>query len=132
MNVLIAHALGRSWAAQAVSSLAGLPVAVQYSRNGEEALGLATRGGLHIGVVDGDLPREGGLEFVRRIRRIGLNLPCLLVCDNPNPQVLQDALRLQVFSVLLTGSCERSVAEMVLKIGRQVYQLDWTERNWVN
>lgn len=132
MNVLIAHALGRPWAAEAVSSLSRLRVAVQCSRSGEEALSLATRGGLHVGVVDGDLPRDGGLEFVRRVRRIGLNLPCILVCDRLDPQLLQDALRLGVFSVLLAGSCRRSVAEMVLKIGRQVYQLDWTENDRAN
>ncbi len=132
MNVLIAHAFGRPWAAEAVSLLSRLPVSVHCSRTGEEALGLASRGGLHVGIVDGDLPREGGLELVRRIRQTGSNLPCVLVCDNPNPQVLQDALRLQVFSVLLAGSRRQSIVETILKIGRQVYRLKWTEKKWVN
>jgi len=132
LTVMIARAVGCSWAEEAAASLARLPVEVRWSGNGDEALGMATGGNVHLGVVDDGLPAGGGLDFVRRIRRIGLDLPCLLVCDQPSQRELQDAPGLQVYSVLRAGSCRRSIADIVVQIGRQVYHLEWPAQESVN
>lgn len=129
---MIAHAASSGWADEVAESLSRLPVALRWSRTVDEALGLAATGDLHVGVVDAGLPVDGGLGFVRRLRRLGLDLPCLLVCEDPNPGALRDALGLEVYSVLEAGRCRHTVTEMVVKIGRQFYNLQWPDPETCN
>lgn len=80
---------------------------------------------MHLAVVDDCLPGAGGLELVRRVRRMGITLPSLLVCDQADPRLLLDALSLDVFSVVQLGDAPDLLAPMVLKAVRRVYRLDW-------
>jgi len=80
---------------------------------------------MHVAVVDECLPDDGGLELVRRVRRMGIALPSLLVCDQANARLLQDALSLNVFSVVQLSHARDLLAPMVLKAVRRVYRLDW-------
>jgi DNA-binding NarL/FixJ family response regulator len=125
---MIAHPSGAPWAADLARRLGPFPVSLHWPRSDEEALGLAVSGRLHVGVVDGDHPGFGGLELLRRIRRVGLELPCLLVCNNASQRVLQAALDLQVYSVLEADveAGPSRIADMVIRVGRQFYKLEWT------
>lgn len=102
-----------------------LPVDLHWSQTDSEAMNLAASGGMHVAVVDDDLPDTGGLDLLRRIRRLGLALPCLLVSGQPDQRLLRDALALDVFSVVQAGANSELLAPMVLKVVRRVYRADW-------
>lgn len=125
LNVLIAHASESLWARGLARSLAPLPVGLHWSHTDDEAVGLAAGRGMHVAVLDDGLPPHGGLDAVRRIRRIGLELPCLLVCEDPEPRLLQDAIQLDVFSVVQAGGEGERLTPLILRIARRVYAVDW-------
>lgn len=122
---MIAHAGESHWADRLASTLSPLPWQLHWPRTGDEALGLAATRSMHLAVVDDDLPDSGGRGVVRRIRRLGLELPCLLVCKNPDQRILQDAIRLDVFSVVEAEAPGDKLPPVIFKLVRRVYDLDW-------
>lgn len=122
---MIAHAGESLWASRLANSLSPLPWQLHWPRTGDEALGLATRHRIHVAVVDDDLPDAGGRGVVQGFRHLGLELPCLLVCRNPEPRVLQDAIRLDVFSVVEAEGSGDLLPPMIFKVIRRVYDADW-------
>lgn len=125
LNVLIAHAGECPWARGLARSLAPLPVGLHWSHTDDEAVGMAAGRGMHVAVVDDGLPPRGGLDTLRRMRRMGLVLPCLLVCDDPGPRLLRDAIELDVFSVVYAEAESELLTPMVLRIVRRVYDVEW-------
>jgi hypothetical protein len=85
---------------------------------------------MHLAVVDGALP-GGGINLVRRVRSMGLTVPTLLVCDQPDQRILQDALALNVYSVV-TPESRDIVTPVVFRVFRQVYRFDWAPADTAN
>src|SRR5512140_3210210 len=129
---MIAYAAERPWSAGLARSLAPWPLDLHRSRTDTETISLAASGNMHVAVVDDDLPGTGGLEVLRRIRRLGLVLPCLLVCDEPDARLLSDALALDVFSVVQGTGEEGLLAPLVLKAVRRTYRLNWRVAETMN
>jgi DNA-binding NarL/FixJ family response regulator len=126
MNLLIARARDEGWPVGLTRSLSPLPVAFHWSHTDTEALDMAVSGRMHVAVVDEELPGTGGLDVLRRIRRLGLDLPCLLVSDRVDSRLLRDALDLNVFSVVDGGLAPvETIVPVVLRLIRRVYQIDW-------
>lgn len=125
LNLMIAHAIERPWSAGLVRSLAAWPLDLHRSRTDTETISLVASGEMHVAVLDDELPGTGGLEVLRRIRRMGLVLPCLLVCEEPDARFLSEALALDVFSVVQASGEENLLAPLVLKAVRRTYRLDW-------
>ena len=126
LEVMIAPARPVAWATGLVQRLEPLPVALHWPASMDAAVGLVAGGRVHVGVVDGDTPNlDGGLSLVRRIRRTGHPLPCLLVCSQPSTRLLRDALELNVFSVLAAEAGSDPIADMVMRVGRQVFEDRW-------
>ena len=123
---MIAHAGQSPWAAGLARSLARLPLSLHWPRTADEALGLAATRGMHVAVVDDDLPDAGGRDTVRGIRLLGLELPCLLVCKGADQRVLLEAIQLGVFSVIEADADCDAVTPILLKLVRQRYHLDWS------
>ncbi len=123
---MIAHAGQSPWAAVLARSLARLPLSLHWPRTADEALGLAATRGMHVAVVDDELPEVGGRDMVRGIRRLGLELPCLLVCRGADQRVLRDAIQLDVFSVIEAAADCDTVTPILLDLVRQRYHLDWS------
>lgn len=86
---------------------------------------MAATGGIHVAVMDDGLPTSGGLEALRRIRRLGLAVPCLLVCDHADQRLLSQALDLGAYSVVQANAGGASLAPLVLKAVRRTYRLSW-------
>ena len=107
-----------------------LPVDLHWSRSDSEAIDLVTARIMHLAVVDGALP-GGGINLVRRVRNMGFSVPTLLVCDQPDQRLLQDALALNVYSVV-TPEPRDIITPMVFKVFRQVYRFDWAETDTAN
>ena len=136
-QVLIANQVDRPWARSLETHLRPLPVDLHWTHSDYEAFDLVSEKIMHLAVVDGALP-GGGINLVRRVRSVGLNVPTLLVCDQPDARVLQDALALNVYSVLTpddgpadTGS-QDIITPVVFKLFRQVYRFDWAAGDSAN
>ena len=133
LEIMVANGWAAPWATDLVDRLSSQGVGFHWPNNADEALGLAMSGNVHVALVDGDeATLDGGLTLVRRIRRAGISKPCLLVCSEPDQRVLRDALELNVYSVLeATEGCAK-IADMVLRVGRQVYNFNYPPNDFVN
>jgi DNA-binding NarL/FixJ family response regulator len=105
---------------------------VHWPRTQCEALNLATSAAMHMGVVDQSLPDEGGLGLVRAFRRLGLDFPCLLICDGADPRLLRQALELDIFSVISVETAAPAIWPMVVRALQRHYQLPWNGEGSVN
>ena len=132
IRLMIAPGARDRWAADLAQSLAGWPVDLLWSRTDNQAVELAASGQIQIALLDATLPLAGGLEAIRRIRRLGLELPSLLVCDEPTQRLLQDALALNVFSVVQTDVKRSGLAPMLCKVVKQVYHVEWPWSQQIN
>jgi hypothetical protein len=129
-KVLIADWGPSPWARNLEQSLLPLPVDLHWSSTDVEAIGLVSGMEMHLAVVDGALP-GGGLNLVRRVRKMGLIVPTLLVCNQPDQRLLQDALALDIYSVV-TPDTRDLLTPLVFKVFRQVYQFDLSPADTAN
>ncbi|MFQ5429909.1 MAG: hypothetical protein ACE5E1_06325 [Phycisphaerae bacterium] len=125
-NVMIAHAGHSPWAEGLARSLAPLPLELHRPKTADQTFDLAATRRMHVAVVDDDLPDAGGRGVVRRMRGAGLHLPCLLVCRMPDQRVLQDAMQLDVFTVVEADAQGELLPPVVLKLVRRIYRVEWT------
>ncbi len=132
VNLLIAHATRAPWSAHLVESLSVHPVDLHWSHTDTETIDIAVSGRMHAAVVDHDLPVAGGLDLLRSIRQLGIDLPCLLVCGRADQRLLQEALALDVFSVVQAEASADLLAPMVLKAIRQTHRIGWAGPNGMN
>ncbi len=113
------------WAMGLAESVAALPVELHWTRTDAAAVDLAAGRRVHVAVVDADLPFTGGLDVLRRIRRLGIDLPSLLVCTRPDSRTLQTALSLGLYSVLEPENSSITLTPMLCRVVSQVYGTDW-------
>jgi DNA-binding response OmpR family regulator len=132
LNLLIAHAGQGSWPGLLERRLAPHQVGWFRSEDGDATLGIAARLEMHLAVVDDDLPRAGGLDTLRRMRRSGLTLPVLLVASEPDRRLLEDAIELNAFSVVKVADERDYLTPVVFRLVRQVYGLDWSDTEKMN
>ena len=124
LSLLIAHADETGWPADLSDCLDRWPIGVHWSHSDMEAIGIATSNPVHLFIVDDQLPPSGGLDAIRRIRRMGLTVPCLYVCDDPAPRLLSDAIKLDVFSVIDGEPHHNEIPTMISRIARRVYDIE--------
>jgi CheY-like chemotaxis protein len=125
INLMVAPDAAARWATSFAESLGDLPIELHWTRTDAAAVDLAAGGRLHVAVVDAELPVTGGLDVLRRIRRLGIDLPSLLVCNRPDSRLLQAALDLGVYSVLEAERSSIILTPMLCKVVKQVYGVDW-------
>jgi DNA-binding NtrC family response regulator len=123
-NLLLAHAEESPWVDHFAQSLVRMPFSLHHSRNEIDSLNVISGGTIHLSVVDDNLPGIGGLALVRRLRRMGHEFPCLLVCDAPGPRLLREALDLDVFSVVQSTPQIDLLPPMLVRAVRQFYEMD--------
>jgi len=68
--------------------------------DGEEALRIVRAEPVHLLLLDVHMPRLGGLETLRAIRRFHAMLPCILMSARLDQMILEQARREHAFSVL--------------------------------
>jgi DNA-binding NtrC family response regulator len=124
-NVLIAHESQNPWTQCLAGFLAHRPVDLHWSRSETEAICLVSERPVHLAVVDDRMPSIGGLALLRRIRRLGLTMPALLVSHQPDSRLLREALELNVFSVVDEGVAPSALITQVLKVFHRLYHVDW-------
>jgi len=125
INLMLAPDATERWARRLADYLGALPVDLHWTRTDTAAVDLAAGGRVHIAVVDAELPVTGGLDVLRRIRRLGIDLPSLLVCSRPDARLLQAALGLGVYSVLQAERIPIILTPMLCRVVKQVYGVEW-------
>lgn len=132
LDVLVAKAGSAYWAERLARAFATHPMGFHWSGDVDDAVGLALLRTPHLAIVDDRLPRAGGLDALRRMRQSGLTMPCLLVAEAPDRRTMVDAMQLNVFSVVTVDDVRDLLTPVVMKIVRQVYQLDWPDPDTLN
>ena len=92
--------------------------------SGEEAVAIVREQEVHLALVDFHMPRLTGLETARELRAHRDQLPCILISAALNDQIIAEARRLPVFSVLSKPLGRAEVTEAVCDALRIFY--DWT------
>ena len=124
-NMLIADSSRTPWACRLADSLKPWPVDIHWSRSDVEAIELLSGTGVHLAVIDDNLPRAGGLDLLRRMRLLGRDFPTLLVCDEADQRLLQAALELNVYSVVSADPNLDLLTPTVFKVFNHFYKFDW-------
>lgn len=68
--------------------------------SGEEALEIVQDRPIHLLLCDMHMPRMTGLETFQIVRQINQGLPCILVSGDVDDTLVQQALRIKVYSVI--------------------------------
>lgn len=130
-NLLIADAGPSPWAQGLARALQTLPVDLHWTRTDRDTINIITTTGVHVAIVDDQLP-GGGLRVLQRVRQLGWTKPCLFICDHADARMLRDALALDVYSVIAPIAERDVLTPMVLKVFKQVYQMNWADASAAN
>ncbi|HZL87917.1 MAG TPA: response regulator [Pirellulaceae bacterium] len=93
--------------------------------DGDEALDIVQRQAVHLVLLDMHMPRLSGLETIRRIRQLPLDvvLPCILISAALDAEIEEEARRQRAFSVLSKPVRLREITGLVQQALFQTY--DW-------
>ena len=70
------------------------------AHSGRQALELLEKSNVHVAVLDAQMPQLGGMQVIRMLREQHMPTPAILLTDRLTHHLLQEALGMQVFSVL--------------------------------
>lgn len=89
--------------------------------DGEEALEVIHREPVHLLLLDMHMPRLTGLDTIRRLRTLQLDLPCILISAALDRQIEAEAKAANAFSVLSKPVRLTDITGMVARAMQQVY-----------
>jgi CheY-like chemotaxis protein len=92
--------------------------------DGDEALDIVQRQPVHLALLDMHMPRLSGLETIRRIRQMRLDivLPCILISAALDDAIEEEARRQRAFSVLSKPIRLREITGLVQQALMQTYE----------
>lgn len=93
-----------------------------FAGDGEEALDVIQREPVHLLLLDMYMPRLTGLETIRRMRTLHLELPCILISSALDQQIEAEARAAQAYSVLAKPFRLPDVTGLVARAMQQVYR----------
>lgn len=88
--------------------------------DGEEALQIVREHDVHVVLLDMHMPKLTGLETIRLLKQFRAVLPCILMSARLDEVLIEEARRVQAYSVLAKPITSRQVTGVV----RQA--LEWT------
>ena len=91
--------------------------------DGEEALDVLRREPVHLVMLDMHMPRLSGLETIRRIRQLDLDvaLPCILISAALDDAIEEEARRQHAFSILSKPVRLKDITGIVQQALEQTY-----------
>jgi CheY-like chemotaxis protein len=95
------------------------------ARSGREALELIESVPVHVAVLDTQMPQLGGLQVVRLMREIEKAPPAILLARQLSNHLLQEALGMQVFSVLEKPVDFNLLLDAIARLLRRHYESRW-------
>ncbi|MBN1909245.1 MAG: response regulator [Pirellulales bacterium] len=94
--------------------------------DGEEALRIVRTEEVHVMLLDMHMPRLTGLETIRLVKQFRALLPCILLSARLDDQIVEQARRAQVFSVLPKPVTRRQITGTVTLALKRTY--NWPRR----
>ncbi len=95
--------------------------------DGAEALQIVQVQPVHLVLLDMHMPKLTGLETLRSLKQIHALLPCILLSANADETLIQQALRLQAFSVLAKPVTRNRISDVVRAALQAAY--NWPPRD---
>jgi len=97
------------------------------ARNGREALRLIESGPVHVAVLDTQMPQLGGLQVIRLMRELRQAPPAILVANHLTNHLLNEALGMQVFSVLSKPVDFNVLLDALARVLRRYHENRWPD-----
>jgi CheY-like chemotaxis protein len=83
--------------------------------SGEEAIDIVHEKPVHLALFDMQMPRLNGLETIELVRQFNALLPAILVTADANEDLMREAFRARVFSVIPKPVSKNVVLYTVVK-----------------
>ena len=95
------------------------------ARNGREALDLLESVPVHVAVLDAQMPQLGGMQVIRMLRELHKATPAILLTNHLTNHLLQEALGMQVFSVLSKPVDFNVLLDALARVLRRYHENRW-------
>ena len=115
----------RAWADELAEWLSPHGVETVWARSGLELMEIVETPGVHLAVLEMDLPKLDGLGVLRLMQRAGIRVPSVLVSGRTGPEVLAEALRWNAFSVVRKPVDSEVLSNTVSRVFRRFYGVTW-------
>ena len=89
--------------------------------SGEEAVDIVHNEPVHVALLDMHMPKLTGLETLQLVRQFNEGLPCILVTADNNEQLMRQAFRARVYSVIPKPVSKNVVLYTVVRAIVRVY-----------
>lgn len=120
----------RTWANALAEWLGPCGVEIVWARTGLELMEIVESAGVHLAVLELDLPQLDGLGVLRLMQRADIRVPSVLVSDSTGPEVLTAALRWNAFSVVRKPVDSEVLSNTVSRAFRRFYGVTWAYKEW--
>ena len=124
LNVLLPYEQ-EGWHQTVRRLLEPLGVQTVAARNGREALKILESGGVHVAVLDAEMPQLGGMQIIRRMNDLATRPPAILLANHMTNHLLQEALGMHVFSVLSKPVDLNVLLDALARVMRRHYESRW-------
>ena len=124
LNVLLPYEQ-EGWHQTVRRLLEPLGVQTVAARNGREALKILESGGVHVAVLDAEMPQLGGMQIIRRMNDLATPPPAILLTNHMTSHLLQEALGMHVFSVLSKPVDLNVLLDALARVMRRHYESRW-------
>ncbi|MDP9174627.1 MAG: response regulator [Planctomycetota bacterium] len=95
------------------------------AHSGQEALALLESTSVHVAVLDAQMPQLGGLQVIRLLRDLHKPTPTILLTSHMTNHLLQEALGMQVFSVLSKPVDFNVLLDALARVLRRYHENRW-------
>jgi DNA-binding NtrC family response regulator len=95
------------------------------AHSGREALDLIESMPVHVAVLDAQMPQLGGMQVIRLMRDLHKATPAILVTNHLTNHLLQEALGMQVFSVLSKPVDFNVLLDALARVLRRYHENRW-------
>jgi DNA-binding NtrC family response regulator len=94
-------------------------------RSGREVLDVLQHDEVHVAVLDAQMPQLGGMQVVKMMQQAGRKTPAILLAEHLTNQLMQEALSLQIFSVLSKPVDYPVLLDSLARVVRRHYEGRW-------
>jgi CheY-like chemotaxis protein len=97
------------------------------AHSGREALDLIESTPVHVAVLDTQMPQLGGMQVIRVLRDLRKATPAILLANHLTNHLLQEALGMQVFSVLSKPVDFNVLLDALARVLRRYHENRWPD-----
>jgi len=97
------------------------------AHSGREALDLIESTPVHVAVLDAQMPQLGGMQVIRVLRELHKATPAILLANHLTTHLLQEALGMQVFSVLSKPVDFNVLLDALARVLRRYHENRWPD-----